>query len=39
MDRKMLYLAPEILWSGMSLAIYTGLLVLSISDTVKGDSQ
>ncbi len=33
----MRYLAPEILWAGMSLAIFTGLLVLTIADKVGGD--
>jgi len=36
-DKRMMYLAPEILWAGMSLAIFTGLLVLSISETIKGN--
>jgi len=36
-DKRMMYLAPEILWAGMSLAIFTGLLVLSIAEAVGGD--
>ena len=38
-DKRMLFLAPEILWSGMSLAIYTGLLVLTISESVTGNEN
>ena len=38
-DKRMLFLAPEILWSGMSLAIFTGLLVLTISESVKGNEN
>jgi predicted MFS family arabinose efflux permease len=38
-DKRMLFLAPEILWSGMSLAIFTGLLVLTISESVKGNDN
>ena len=34
----MLFLAPEILWSGMCLAIFT-LLVLTISESVKGNDN
>jgi hypothetical protein len=31
---KMLLILPEIAWAGISLAIYTGLLVPMISDSI-----
>lgn len=34
-DKRMLYIAPQILWSGISLAIFTGLLPTMLSDSVK----
>jgi hypothetical protein len=38
-DKRMLYLAPQILWAGMSLAIFTGLLGVQISDSVQEDAS
>jgi hypothetical protein len=34
MSYKMLYIVPEIAWTGISLAIYTGMLVPMISASV-----
>ena len=35
----MRWVLPEIVWAGMSLAIYTGLLVTIISKTVEGTGE
>jgi hypothetical protein len=36
-SKKMRLLLPQVFWTGMSLAIYTGLLVPLIYDTIPGD--
>ena len=36
-DKRMLHLAPQLLWSGITLAIMNGLLVFMISDSVESD--
>ncbi len=35
----MRWVLPEIVWAGISLAIYTGLLVTIISKTVEGTGE
>lgn len=35
----MRYVIPEIAWAGISLAIYTGLLVPMISNTLEGEDS
>ena len=36
-DRRMRRLLPQLCWTGISIAVYTGLLVPTIVDTIKGD--
>ena len=36
---RMRWALPEIVWAGISLAIYTGLLVPTISQTVEGSGE
>jgi MFS family permease len=36
-SHKMLYVLPQIIWSGISLSIYTGLLVPIIMQTIPAD--
>jgi hypothetical protein len=33
-SKRMRYLLPEMAWTGISLAVYTGLLIPMISDTL-----
>ncbi len=39
--KRMLVLMPEILWCGISIAYYSGMLVLIMSDTLEqvGDDE
>ena len=39
LSKRMLYLLPEISWTGVSLAIYTGLLVPMIVQTLPNESH
>lgn len=36
-SKKMSLLLPQVFWTGISLAVYTGLLVPIITDTIPGD--
>ena len=36
---KMLKIVPYIIWSGISLSIYTGLLIPIIVSTIPNDSE
>lgn len=38
-DRRMLMLMPQILWTGVSVAYYSGILVDIIADSVVGTDQ
>lgn len=35
----MMLLLPQVFWTGISLAVYTGLLVPIITDTIPGDDD
>lgn len=39
MSPKMVKLLPYIVWTGVSLAIYTGLLIPMIVETIPNDSE
>eukprot|EP00347_Sterkiella_histriomuscorum_P005421 403356681 len=38
-SKKMMILLPQVFWTGISLAVYTGLLVPIITDTIPGDDD
>lgn len=38
-SKKMRLLLPQVFWTGISLAVYTGLLVPLITDTISGDDD
>lgn len=38
-QKRMLYVLPAIFWTGISLSIYTGLLIPIIVSTLKGSDQ
>lgn len=38
-SKKMMLLLPQVFWTGISLAVYTGLLVPIITDTIPGDDD
>jgi hypothetical protein len=37
-SERMRWVLPEIAWTGISLAVYTGLLVPMIVDTIPNDN-
>jgi hypothetical protein len=38
-SKRMAFLILELLWSGISIAVYTGLLVPIMSSTIPGDDS
>ncbi len=38
-DRRMMLLLPQVFWTGMSLAVFTGLLIPMIAESIPGDDN
>ena len=38
-SKRMLWILPEIAWTGVSLSVYTGLLVPMISSTIPNEDE
>jgi hypothetical protein len=38
-SKRMMWALPEIAWTGISLAVYTGLLVPMIVDTIPNEDE
>lgn len=38
-DRRFMYLLPQLAWTGISIAYYSGILVQMMSATLGGDSN